>query len=113
MVPVFAAWTLDAQSTSSWNDTLGVAIDLWALAHRGHVVVDGITVVFSPLLLTLGCVLAACFGARAAFPDERLRAADLRAIMLAYVGGYVVAAQVLGIVAVSYTHLTLPTICSV
>ena len=44
MVPVFAAWTLDAQSTSSWNDTLGVAIDLWALAHRGHVVVDGITV---------------------------------------------------------------------
>ena len=42
MVPVFAAWTLDAQSTSSWNDTLGVAIYLWALAHRGHVVVDGI-----------------------------------------------------------------------
>lgn len=106
MVPVFAAWTLDAQSTSSWNDTLGVAIDLWALAHRGHVVVDGITVVFSPLLLTLGCVLAACFGARAAFPDERLRAADLRAIMLAYVGGYVVAAQVLGIVAgLGHSHI--------
>lgn len=106
MVPVFAAWTLDPQSTTSWNDTLGVAIDLWALAHRAHVVVDGITVVFSPLLLTLGCLLAARFGARAAFPDERLRATDLRAIMLAYLAGYVMAAQVLGIIAsLGHSHV--------
>lgn len=106
MVPVFTAWTVDAQSSSSWNDTLGVAIDLWALAHRGHVAVDGTHLVFSPLLLTLGCVLAARFGARAAFPDERLRASDLRAIGLAYLGGYLAAAQVLGVLAsLGHSHV--------
>lgn len=99
MVPIFTAWTADSQSTSSWNDTLGVTIDLWALAHRAHITADGIGVVFSPLVLTFICVLAARFGARAAFPDERLRASDLRLIMLAFVGGYVVAAQVLGVIA--------------
>lgn len=99
MVPVFAAWTIDSQSSSSWNDTLGVTIDLWALAHRGHVNVDGTSVVFSPLVLTFLCVLAARFGARAAFPDERLHARDLRLILLAFIGGYVAAAQVLAVVA--------------
>lgn len=99
MVPVFVAWTIDSQSSSSWNDTLGVTIDLWALAHRAHVSVDGITVVFSPLALTFLCVLAARFGARAAFPDERLRASDLRLIMISFVGGYLAAAQLLGVIA--------------
>ena len=106
MVPVFAAWTLDAQSTTSWNDTLGVTIDLWALAHRAHVVVDGSSIVFSPLLLTLACVWAARMGARGAFPDERLRAHDLRAIFIAFVGGYVIAAQVLGVIAsLGHSHI--------
>lgn len=99
LVPVFVAWTIDAQSSASWNDTLGVTIDLWALAHRAHVHVDGTSVVFSPLVLTFLCVLAARYGARAAFPDVRLHARDLRAILLAFIGGYVVAAEVLGVLA--------------
>lgn len=99
MVPVFTAWTIDSQSSSSWNDTLGVTIDLWALAHRAHVTADGVSVVFSPLVLTIACVFAARLGARAAFPDERLHASDLRLIMLAFIGGYVAAAQVLAVIA--------------
>lgn len=95
MVPVFLAWTVDAQSTASWNDALGVTIAIWALAHRAHVHAGATNVVLSPLLMTLGCVYAAKLGARAALPEQRVRPRDLRLIFLVYVLGYLVAAQVL------------------
>lgn len=98
-VPVFIGWVFDSKSSVSWNSTLGVAIDLWALAHRGHVHSADTNVVFSPLLLTLLCVLVARFGARAALPKQRLAGRDVRVILGAFVIGYIVGAELLALIA--------------
>lgn len=50
---VGVAWFSDERSGASLPETAGVAMDLWALAHRGVVEVGGTEVVFAPLFLTL------------------------------------------------------------
>ena len=98
-VPAFVAWALDARSSSPSNDTFGVAMDIWALSHRGHVHTGDVTVVATPLLLTLFFGFLARWGALAAFPKERLASPDLQLILAGFVGGYVVGAQVIGLLA--------------
>lgn len=52
-VPVAVAWFADERSGATLPETAGVAMDLWALAHRGVVEAAGVEIVFAPLLLTL------------------------------------------------------------
>lgn len=51
-VPTLLTWVADDRSTSSLWQTLGVSIDLWALAHRAAVTTPVADVVLAPLLLT-------------------------------------------------------------
>lgn len=93
---VAVGWLSDPKSTASWNDALGVGIAIWSLAQRAHVTSNGATVVFAPLLLSLLSVVVVAAMARMAMPKQRLRVEDLRLVFLAFIGGYVVAAQLLG-----------------
>lgn len=51
-VPTVLSWAADERSTATVWQTLGVSIDLWALAHRAQVAAPGVEVVLAPLLLT-------------------------------------------------------------
>lgn len=57
-VPVVVAWFADERSTVTLWQSLGVGVDLWALAHRGTVVAGDTDVVLAPLLLTAVPLLA-------------------------------------------------------
>lgn len=52
-IPVAVAWFADERSGASLAETSGVAMNLWALAHRGVIDASGVQLVFAPLLLTL------------------------------------------------------------
>ena len=96
-IPVFIAWASDPKSSAPGNDAFGVSLDLWALAHRAHVTSLGTRVVATPLLLTAAYVLLTRYAALAAFPKERLATRDLRVVLAGFVGGYVVGAQLVGV----------------
>lgn len=96
-IPVFLAWLLDPKSSTSGNDVFGIGLDAWALAHHAHVNHQDVDVVMTPLVLTALCVLIARLGAMRAFPKERLSARDLQIIMGGFIGGYIVGAQVVGV----------------
>lgn len=51
-VPTVITWLAEERSTASFWQSIGAAIDLWALAHRAQVHVPGADVVLAPLLLT-------------------------------------------------------------
>lgn len=51
-VPTLLTWVADDRSSSSVWQTLGVSIDLWALAHRAAVTTPVADVVLAPLVLT-------------------------------------------------------------
>lgn len=57
-LPVTLAWFVETNSTVTLTETLGISIDVWAMAHRGAIDVGGVSVVFAPLLLTLVPLLA-------------------------------------------------------
>ena len=97
LVPTLIAWAIDSKSSASWNDAFGVGIDMWALAHRAHLSTDGVSVAASPLLLTLLCVLIVRFAAHRAFPVERLSHRDLTIIMGGFGFGYLLGAQLWGV----------------
>lgn len=96
-IPVFVAWAMDPKSSTPGNDAFGVALDLWALAHRAHVTVAGTHVVATPLVLTFGYGLLARGAALRAFPNERLATRDLQLILWGFLGGYLVGAQLIGV----------------
>lgn len=51
-VPTLLAWVADERSSATFWQTLGVSVDLWAMAHRAAVVTPVAEVVLAPLLLT-------------------------------------------------------------
>lgn len=51
-VPTLLAWLADERSTATLWQTLGVSVDLWAMAHRAEVLTPAASVVLAPLLLT-------------------------------------------------------------
>ncbi len=57
-VPALLAWFADDRSTVTVWQTLGIGANLWALAHRGAVVVGDTSLVLAPLLLTAVPLLA-------------------------------------------------------
>lgn len=63
-VPTVLTWVADDRSTASLWQTLGVSVDLWALAHRAQVVTPVAEVVLAPLLLTALPLLLCWYAAR-------------------------------------------------
>lgn len=63
-VPTVLAWVADERSSASLWQTLGVSVDLWALAHRAEVLTPVAHVVLAPLLLTLVPLLLCWYAAR-------------------------------------------------
>jgi hypothetical protein len=51
-VPTLLAWLADERSSAGLWQTLGVSVDLWAMAHRAQVDTPAASVVLAPLLLT-------------------------------------------------------------
>lgn len=104
-LPVLLAWFADERSTASLFQTLGVGVDVWALAHRGTVRVDGVALTLAPLLLTLVPLLAGRYAVSSVVADRTDPGGEgasvqgwrgawraLGAAELAwFVGGYVVA----------------------
>lgn len=63
-VPTVVTWLADERSTSTFWQTAGASVDLWALAHRAEVRTADADVVLAPLLLTAGLVLLTWYAAR-------------------------------------------------
>lgn len=59
-LPTLLAWVADERSSASLWQTLGVSVDIWALAHRAAVSTPAADVVLAPLLLT-AVPLALCW----------------------------------------------------
>lgn len=114
VIPVVLAWFFDDRSSVTFAQTLGVGIDVWALAHRGVIEAGAVQVVFAPLLLTCVPLLIARYavgqvlvdrpdrgvgrvgGARAAW--RALGGAELTAFVTGYVvtGGLLCSLAALG-----------------
>lgn len=61
-LPTVVSWIADERSTVSFWRTMGVAVDVWALAHRAEVRTPDADLVLAPLLLT-GLPLLICWWA--------------------------------------------------
>ncbi len=101
-LPVLIAWVGDPLSTVSVWQSLGVAADLWALAHGAVVVTPEVSVRLSPLLLTAVPILLTRYAVRQVLAEPpsttgpaqiggfagawlALRATELVAFVLGYV----------------------------
>ncbi|ANS80470.1 putative integral membrane protein [Serinicoccus hydrothermalis] len=60
VLPTVLAWVVEQRSTASFWQTVGVGVDVWALAHRAAVRTPAAEVVLAPLLLT-ALFLALCW----------------------------------------------------
>ncbi|WP_151526919.1 cell division protein PerM [Serinicoccus kebangsaanensis] len=60
VLPTVLAWIVEERSTASFWQTVGVGVDVWALAHRAAVQMPGAELVLAPLLLT-AVFLALCW----------------------------------------------------
>lgn len=111
-VPALVAWVADPLSSVSMWLTLGIAADLWALAHGGVVLTPDASVRLSPLLLTVVPVLLTRYAVRQVLVEpgyahppagiggvaaawSALRATEL----LSFVGGYVLSGLVIALLA--------------
>ncbi|WP_265447950.1 DUF6350 family protein [Flexivirga meconopsidis] len=103
VVPVLLAWAADPRSSVGWTDALSFSGDGWALAHRGHIGVDGAgqSVVFAPLLLTALALVLARTAAKAMLGYLSERAGAWWEGPASYVGGYVVTGLVICALAMS------------
>lgn len=63
-IPTLLAWVSDERSTLSLWQTLGVSVDIWALAHRAQVDTPAFGLVLAPLLLTVVLVAICWYAAR-------------------------------------------------
>lgn len=69
-VPVLLAWFAESRSSVSLWQTMGVSVDVWALAHRATVLVGQTQVVLAPLLLTLVPLLACRYAVNQVLVDR-------------------------------------------
>lgn len=76
-VPVVIAWFAEQRSTVSLWQTMGIAVDVWALAHRGVVQVGQVQVAFAPLLLTVVPLLACRYAVNQVLVDRPEARGDL------------------------------------
>ncbi|WP_298890436.1 DUF6350 family protein [uncultured Serinicoccus sp.] len=53
VLPTVLAWVVEERSTATFWQTVGVGVDVWALAHRASISTPAAEVVLAPLLLTL------------------------------------------------------------
>ena len=60
VLPTVLAWVVEQRGTASFWQTVGVGVDVWALAHRAAVRTPAAEVVIAPLLLT-ALFLALCW----------------------------------------------------
>ncbi|GAA1170548.1 hypothetical protein GCM10009584_09350 [Ornithinimicrobium humiphilum] len=63
-LPTVVAWIADERSTAGFWQTLGAAVDVWALAHRAEIRTPDADVVLAPLLLTALPLLICWWAAR-------------------------------------------------
>lgn len=63
-LPTILTWAVDTRSTATLGQTLGVAVDVWALAHRAEIRTPGADLVIAPLLLTAVPLLLCWYAAR-------------------------------------------------
>lgn len=63
-VPTLGSWAAEERSTTSLWQTLGVSVDLWAMAHRAQVRAPDADVILAPLLLTVVLVGICWYAAR-------------------------------------------------
>ena len=63
-LPTVLAWVVDPRSSATFWQTIGVSIDVWALAHRAQVTTPDAVVVLAPLLLTALPLLLCWYAAR-------------------------------------------------
>ncbi len=111
-LPVLIAWVGDPLSTVSVWQSLGVAADLWALAHGAVVLTPEVSVRLSPLLLTAVPILLTRYAVRQvlAEPPSTTRPAPiggfagawsaLRATeLVAFILGYVVSGLLVAVLA--------------
>lgn len=72
-LPVVLAWFVDTNSSVTLTQTLGVSVDIWAMAHRGAVEAGGVQIVFAPLVLTLIPLLACRYAVGQVMVDRQDR----------------------------------------
>lgn len=63
-LPTVVSWIADERSTVTFWQTMGAAVDVWALAHRAEIRTPDADVVFAPLLLTALPLLICWWAAR-------------------------------------------------
>lgn len=63
-VPTLLAWVTDGRGSATFWQSVGVSVDLWALAHRAQVLTPVAEVVLAPLLLTAVPLLLCWYAAR-------------------------------------------------
>lgn len=63
-LPTVVSWIADERSTVSFWQTMGAAVDVWALAHRAEVRTPDADLVLAPLLLTALPLLICWWAAR-------------------------------------------------
>lgn len=90
-VPTLLAWVSDGRSTASFWQSIGVSIDLWALAHRAEITTPVAQLVLAPLLLTALPLLLCWYAARQVILSRPLLAARVP-----HIGGWRSAWQALG-----------------
>jgi hypothetical protein len=64
VLPALVAWVASPQSTVPWTDALGVGASLWLLGGGAWLRAGTASIAFVPLLLTVGVVAAAWWGAQ-------------------------------------------------
>ncbi|MCE0486393.1 cell division protein PerM [Ornithinimicrobium sediminis] len=113
-VPVLLAWLADPMSTVPMWPAMGIAGDVWALAHHGVVTTPEVSVRLAPLVLTGAAVLLTRYAVRQVLADppsasgptrigglagawQALRATELVIFVLGYVGFGVVLALLTGL----------------
>lgn len=63
-VPTVLGWVADERSTLTFWQSLGVSVDIWALAHRARISTPDLDLVLAPLLLTAVPVVLCWLAAR-------------------------------------------------
>lgn len=64
VLPTVLSWLVESRSTASFWQTVGVSVDVWALAHRAQIRTPEAEVVLAPLLLTALPLLLCWYAAR-------------------------------------------------
>lgn len=82
-VPTLVTWAVESRSSSSFWETVGASVDLWAMAHRAEVRTPAADLVLAPLLLTAVLVGLCWYAAR-----QLVRGSDHLMARVPHIGGW-------------------------